>query len=495
MKDREYYHILTKKLKYPAGNFINGSYMSAQSGETLATINPATNKVLTTIAASNEFDVNAAVANAREVFNSGVWSELHPSKRKSILLHFSHLIRENLEELAVLESLDSGKPIADCLNVDVPETANCIAWHGEAQDKLYDQISPSGNDALGMIVREPIGVVGAVLPWNFPLLMTAWKLGPALATGNSVVVKPSEMTSLSTLRLAELALEAGIPPGVFNVVTGTGAAVGSALGLHHDVDAISFTGSTATGRRFLEYSAQSNMKRVVLETGGKSPCVVFEDADLDRVAEHLACSFLGNMGQTCTANTRLIVHNSCKEALLSRLKVECDKWKIGDPLDPQTRLGPLVSKEHLSKVTSLIQKGRDEGAEVIFGGDLAVDTGYFLSPIIFDNVNSNMTVSREEIFGPVLSVLSFDTEEQAISLANDTEYGLAASLFTNDLTRTHRLSRKIQAGTVSVNCYSEGDISTPFGGYKLSGFGGKDNGVDAHDQYSEKKTIWIDLSS
>ncbi|MBQ0782750.1 MAG: aldehyde dehydrogenase [Amphritea sp.] len=494
VKNFEYYSNIANQLQLPNQCFIDGGFRPATSGKTMPSVNPANGEILTEVAAGDEADVNAAVANARVVFESGIWSLMHPSERKQHLLQFAELIRDNLEELSVLESLESGKPVSDCLNIDVPETAKCIAWHAEAQDKLYDQVSPSGSEALGLIVREPIGVAALVLPWNFPLVMAAWKLGPALATGNSVVVKPSELTSMTALRLAELAVEAGIPKGVFNVVTGTGAMAGKPLGLHPQVDIVSFTGSTATGRLFLEYSAKSNMKRVVLETGGKSPCVVLDDADLDRVAEHQAYSFMGNMGQTCTANTRLIVHESLKDALLEKIIGHCKAWKIGNPLDPDTCLGALIGKEHFDKVAGFIQKGQEEGAKLLYGGYAVEGDGYYLSPAIFDGVDNTMSIAQDEIFGPVLSVITFSNDDQAVALANDTDYGLAASLFTRDLTRAHRLARRIKAGTVSVNSYSEGDLSTPFGGYKLSGFGGKDNGIQAHEQYTEQKTIWVDLS-
>ncbi|MEH6650589.1 MAG: aldehyde dehydrogenase [Motiliproteus sp.] len=498
MKSYDDYSTIASQLTLPTQCFIDGAYRAACSGKTMATVNPATGELLAEISAADSEDVDVAVANARSVFDSGVWSSMHPSERKQVLLQFAALIRDNLEPLAVLESLESGKPIADCIDIDVPGTADCIAWHAEVQDKLYDQISPSGNDALGMIIREPIGVAALVLPWNFPLMMAAWKLGPALATGNSVVVKPSEMTSMTALRLAELAVEAGLPKGVFNVVTGSGVMAGKPLGLHPLVDIVSFTGSTATGRLFLQYSAQSNMKRVVLETGGKSPCVVVEGADLDRVAEHQAYSFMGNMGQTCTANTRLIVHYSLKESLLEKIVAHCKSWKIGAPLDPDTQLGPLISKEQQAKVSGFIDKGKQEGAKIIYGDgtfDENHANGYFFTPVIFDEVDNSMSIARDEIFGPVLSVFSVSSDEEAIALANDTDYGLAASVYTNDLNRAHRLAREIKAGTVSINCYSEGDHSTPFGGYKLSGFGGKDNGVQAHEQYTEQKTIWLDLTN
>ncbi len=480
----------------PATNaFVNGKFLGAASGETFTTENPATGAPIAEIAACDRADVDHAVAKAREVFENGAWSRMHPTERKHVMIRLVKLMKRHRHELAVLESLDSGKPIRDCATIDLPETMHCLAWHAEAADKIYDQISPSGDDALGLIVKEPIGVVACVLPWNFPLMMLAWKLGPALITGNSMIVKPAEQTSLSVLRLAELAIEAGIPPGVFNVLPGMGETVGRAIGLHPGIDMVSFTGSTEVGRKFLEYSAQSNLKRIVLECGGKNPCIVLDDAEnLDHAAEQIAYGVFWNMGENCTSNSRLIVHKTIKDELISKLLDKARDWRTGDPLDPANRLGALISREHFDKVLNYIEIGKRDGATAILGGEpLDNGGGYYVPPTIFDGVSPDMTIAREEIFGPVLSVLTCSSEQEAVELANDTDYGLQASVFTASLRRAHRMGRAIRAGTVSVNCYSEGDITTPFGGYKLSGFGGRDNSLQAHDQYTETKTIWINL--
>lgn len=402
------------------------------------------------------------------------------------------LLLANIEELAVIEAVDAGKPVADCLEIDLPETANCIRWHGEAQDKLYDQVAPTGPGALALVVREPVGVVAAVLPWNFPLLMMAWKIGPALATGNSVVVKPAEQTSLTALRLAELALEAGVPPGVLNVVTGMGPDAGEPLGRHMDVDALTFTGSTEVGRKFLEYSAQSNLKEVCLEMGGKSAAVVLSDAEnIADIAETQASAIFWNMGENCTANSRIIAHKDVYDDLVAELAKQVADWPMGDPLDPETRQGPLVSAEHFAKVSGLVDSGKAQGARVVAGGEGG--GGLLFQPTIFADVTPGMDIFQKEIFGPVVGVTRAETDEEAIELANATEYGLAATLYTSNIAKAHRYARKLRAGTVGVNTYSEGDISTPFGGFKASGFGGRDNGIHAHEQYTELKTIWIDL--
>jgi gamma-glutamyl-gamma-aminobutyraldehyde dehydrogenase len=486
---------LSAALKLPTRPFINGAYRQTSSGKRFESINPATGKAFAEIEACALSDVDAAVAAAKASFASGVWSGRHPSERKAVLLRFAELIRANLHELAVMESLDSGKTITDCLTVDVPATADSIAWHAEAQDKLYSRVSPTDHNSLGLILREPLGVVGLVLPWNFPMLMAGWKLGPALATGNSVVLKPSQMTSLTALRMAELAVEAGLPDGVFNVVTGSGQ-IGEALGLHPDVRIISFTGSTEVGRKFLDYSQRSNLKRIVLELGGKNPAVVLSDApSLDFVAEQQAFSILTNMGQNCASNSRLIVHKAVKEELVEKIVAVCKTWKLDDPLDPSTQLGPVVGENHCNSIKKYLGKGREEGARVACGGNHLDRPGYFVEATVFDRVTPEMTVYREEIFGPVLSIIEAQSDDHAIELANDTEYGLTASLYTTDVGKAHRLSRKINAGTVSVNCYSEGDMSTPFGGFKQSGFGGRDNGIEAHEQYTEVKTVWMNLTA
>ncbi|MEM7302740.1 MAG: aldehyde dehydrogenase [Pseudomonadota bacterium] len=484
---RDEYAAIAGDLSFPKAAFIDGKYRAGNGGS-LVTSNPATGETLAEIAACNADDVDFAVSKARETFEHGHWSRLHPSERKGILIRLTKLITRNRRELAVMESLDSGKPIRDCETIDLPETIDCIKWHAEAIDKIYDQTGPSGDDALSIISREPVGVVGCVLPWNFPLLMMAWKIGPALAAGNSVIVKPAEQTSLTALRLAELAYEAGIPSGVLQVLPGNGPSVGEPLGLHVDVDMISFTGSTETGRRFLRYSADSNLKKIVLECGGKNPAVVLEDAEhLDSVAAHIVNAAFWNMGENCSAASRLIVHKTVKDELLERIVAKAREWKTGDPLDPQNHLGALIDGEHCKKVASYLA-----GAEkALIGGE---PDGAFVPPTIFDSISTDNKLAKEEIFGPVLSVIEVASTEEAIAVANDTEYGLAASLFTSNVKSALRSARDLRAGTVTVNCYGEGDLTTPFGGYKQSGFGGRDNGIHAHDQYTELKTIWVDLS-
>ncbi|MGQ7248732.1 aldehyde dehydrogenase [Halomonas sp. V046] len=484
------------RLDYRAEAFIDGQFVAARCGATFATYNPATGEVLTRVAACDGDDVDAAVVAARAVFERGDWSQLPPAERKAVLQRFADLVDEHRLELAVLESLEAGKPIGECFNVDILDTANTLRWHAEAIDKLYDSLSPSGSGVVSMITREPIGVVGAVLPWNFPAMMAGWKLGPALAAGNSVVLKPAELTSLSTLRLAELGHQAGLPNGVLNVVPGLGHVAGKAIGLHPDIDLAAFTGSTDIGRRFLEYSAASNLKRVVLECGGKNPQIVMADAtDLPAIAGNVLASAFWNMGENCSAGSRLIVQREIKEPLLDELRRQLDAdWRVGDPLDPGVQLGALIERDHLDKVLGHIEKAKAEGLEVVAGGSRIGDTGYFIAPTIFDEVPASAALAQEEIFGPVLAVICVDSEEEAIAVANDTCYGLAASLYSNDINRVHRMARAIRAGTVSVNCFSEGDITTPFGGFKQSGFGGRDKSIFAHDQYCELKTTWIQLA-
>jgi len=487
------YKAIAANLIFPDKVLIEGVFQDAAGGETFDTLNPANGEVLARIPACGATDVEAAVASARRAFESGSWSGLHPSARKAILLKLADLIDENTTELAVMEALDAGKPITDCVEIDIPDTANCIRWHAEAQDKLYDQIAPSAPDAVGLIVREPIGVVAAVLPWNFPLMMMAWKIGPALATGNSVIVKPAEQTSLTALRLGALALEAGVPPGVLNIVTGMGPDVGEPLGRHMDVDAVTFTGSTEIGRKFLIYSAESNTKEVCLEMGGKSAAVVLEDAsDIPRIAEIQAGAIFWNMGENCTANSRIIVHHTLYDALIAELEKQAATWVVGDPLDPETQNGPLISAEHMAKVSGLVETGKAQGARVVCGGEAG--EGLLFKPTIFAEVTPEMDIFQHEIFGPVLAVTKADSDEHAIELANNSAYGLDATLYTRDIAKAHKYARALKAGTVGVNTYSEGEISTPFGGFKASGFGGRDNGVHAHDQYTELKTIWIDLN-
>ncbi|MEO1108909.1 MAG: aldehyde dehydrogenase [Pseudomonadota bacterium] len=482
------YKSIAAGLTLPTGAFIDGAFRPAISGDTFETVNPATSGKLTDIAACGAADVDFAVEKAREAFDDGRWSKLHPSDRKDVLIRLCKLMTRNARELAVIESIDSGKTIYDCETVDLPESIHCLKWHAEAIDKIYDQVSPASDDHIAMVVREPIGVVGLVLPWNFPLLMLAWKIGPALAAGCSVVVKPATETTLTALRLAELAMEAGIPRGVLNIVPGGGAEVGEPIGRHMDIDMVSFTGSTVTGKRFLTYSAESNAKEVVLEMGGKNPAIVMEDAEnLDRVAAHVVNGAFWNMGENCSASSRLIVHKDVKAELLERIAHHAKQWNIGEPLDPETRMGALVSKGHYTKVCGYL----DQAENVVIGGKAADG---FVEATVVEVPGNDSTLAREEIFGPVLSVIEVSGLDEAVKIANDTDYGLCASIFTANAKRAIRGARAIRAGTVTVNSFGEGDITTPFGGYKQSGFGGRDNSVHAHDQYTQLKTIWIDLA-
>lgn len=489
----EEYKALAQSMEIGGSAFIGGIARPAISGETFASTNPATGTTLAHVAACGKADVDLAVHKAREAFADGRWRNLAPAERKRALLAFARRIERNRHELAVLESLDSGKPVAECQTIDLPETVNTIRWHAELIDKIYGRTAPVDPGVTALVVREPIGVVGCVLPWNFPLLMMAWKIGPALASGCSVIVKPAEETSLTALRLAELAHEAGIPAGVLNVVTGTGPAVGEPIGLHPDIDMVSFTGSTETGKRFLRYAADSNLKRIVLECGGKNPAVVFEDAeDLDLVAEQVVLGAFWNMGENCSASSRLIVHEAVKEDLLARILAYMREWRMGDPLDPSNRVGALVSRAHFEKIKSFVDRIAAEKLTLVTGGETERDI--FIEPTVVCDVTHDSSFFQEEIFGPLLSVTTFSSVSEAIALANDSTYGLAASLYTGSLKRALKVAREIQAGTVTVNCFGEGDITTPFGGFKQSGFGGRDKSIFAHDQYTELKTIWIDTS-
>lgn len=485
----EEYQALAGDMDLPAAAFIDGGYR-AGAGKKLSSLNPATGNTLCYIAACNASDVDFAVQKARESFDQGHWRSQSPASRKAVLIKFAKLIVRNRHELAVMESLDSGKPINDCATVDVPETVQTLLWHAEAIDKIYDQTAPTGEDAIAMIVREPIGVVAAVLPWNFPLLMLAWKIAPALAAGNSVIVKPAEQTSLTALKVAQLGAEAGLPRGVLQVLPGDGEAVGEPLGRHLDVDMLSFTGSTETGRKFLRYSADSNLKKVVLECGGKNPAVVLEDAEhLDWVAEHIVNGAFWNMGENCSASSRLIVHKNVKVELLKHIVARCREWRTGDPLNPANRMGALIDNAHCKKVAAYLKP--EIPVTTLLGGEF---DGNYLPPTIFDNVPATHPLAVEEIFGPVLSVITVSSTDEALEIANASHYGLTASVFSANGKNALKAARALRAGTVTVNCYGEGDITTPFGGYKQSGFGGRDNGVHAHDQYTELKTIWIDLS-
>ncbi|EER62070.1 Aldehyde Dehydrogenase [Acidovorax delafieldii 2AN] len=475
--------------------FIDGRFVDAEDCQTFATINPANGRKLADVAACQPADVDRAVQAARRAFESGVWSQQHPRERKRVLLRLAALIELHRDELALLETLDMGKPISDALAYDLPETAKCFAWYAEAIDKQYDEIAPTGPEALATITREPIGVVAAVVPWNYPLMMASWKIAPALAAGNSVLLKPAEQSPLSALRLAELAAEAGVPQGVFNVLPGLGPVTGQALGLHMDVDCLAFTGSTATGKRFMAYSSQSNLKRVWLECGGKSPHIVFDDCpDLDKAAQAAAVGIFSNQGEVCIAGSRLYVQNGIYDRFMDKVAQYAQGMRPGDPLDPATTMGAIVDETQMRRVLGYIESGLSEGAQLRTGGQRArtATGGYYVEPTIFDCPRQAMRIVNEEIFGPVLAAQRFSTEDEAVALANDSPYGLGAGLWTAQLGRAHRISRRLRAGLVWVNCYFDGDITVPFGGVKQSGFG-RDKSLHALDKYSDFKTTWINL--
>ncbi len=487
---------LAKALTPRTQAFIDGKYQPAVKGATFDCINPATGKSIAQVASCDTADVDLAVAGARRAFDAGHWSRRAPAARKKVLLRFAELIRKHREELALTETMDMGKPITDSLKIDVPAAANCIAWYAEAVDKVYDEVAPTSHDSLALITREPSGVVGAIVPWNFPLLMATWKLGPALATGNSVVLKPSEKSPLTALRVAELALEAGLPEGVLNVVPGFGYTAGEALAMHMDVDCVAFTGSTRVGKLMLEYAGRSNMKRVWLECGGKAPNVVMGDvADIERAASAAAFGIFFNQGEMCSAASRLVVHEEVAEAMLEKIVEIGRTMSPGDPLDPKTRLGAIVDQVQLNTVLGFIESGKNEGAEIRLGGNRArkESGGFFVEPTVFANVEPKMKIAREEIFGPVLSTITFKDADEAVRIANDVSYGLTAAVWTRDITTAHRIAKSLRAGTVFVNCYDADDITVPFGGFKQSG-NGRDKSLHAMDKYTELKTTWIDLS-
>ena len=475
--------------------FIDGHYVPARSGATFDCISPIDGRLLGAVASCDGADAELAVVSARSAFDSGVWSRQAPAKRKAVMLRFADLLEAHSEELALLETLDMGKPISDALAVDLPGSIDSIRWCGEAIDKIYDEVAATAPDQLGLVTREPVGVVAVIVPWNFPLMMASWKLGPALATGNSVILKPSERSPLTAIRIARLALEAGFPAGVLNVLPGYGGNVGKALALHRDVDTVAFTGSTQVAKQLLVYAGESNMKRVWLEAGGKSPNIVFADApDLQVAAEAAAAAIAFNQGEVCTAGSRLLVQASIKARFVPMVIEALKAWKPGHPLDPDTNVGALVDSRHLEGVLQRIQGGQEEGARLLLGGRVALEEsgGSYVEPTLFDNVSNGMKIAREEIFGPVLSVIEFDDAEEAVRIANDTPYGLAAAVWTADLSRAHNVARALRAGSVWVNLYDGGDMMAPFGGYKQSG-NGRDKSLHAFDKYTEIKATWIQL--
>jgi acyl-CoA reductase-like NAD-dependent aldehyde dehydrogenase len=478
----------------PSQFMIDGRPSYAADGATFKTRSPRDGRLIGGVPAGGAADVDKAVRSARKAFETGPWRQMHPSDRKRILVRLGDLVDEHLEELALLETLDTGKPIRETRAVDVSETAKNFRYYGEAIDKVYDEVAPTDTAKVIILRREPLGVIGIITPWNFPIMLAAWKIAPALAMGNSVVVKPPKQTSHSLMRLAALALEAGVPEGVFNLVTGTGAVAGQALARHPDVDMISFTGSTDVGKELMVYSGQSNLKRLSLELGGKGPSIVTASADLDKAATGVFWGVYYCSGQICHAGSRLIVHRSVKDELLERLVRIADVTRLGDPFEAATELGTIVDKTQFDRVMRYIDVGAEQGASLYYGGRqvLAESGGYYIEPTIFDHVRSDMAIARDEIFGPVLSVIDYEDEADAIRIANDTEFGLAAAVWTRDLSTAHRLADAVRAGVVWVNTSNNGDMGSPFGGFKQSGFG-RDQSIHALDKYGDLKSIWLQL--
>ncbi len=479
----------------PGRLFLGGKWLDAASGKTFPTTNPATGEVLTQLAEADERDAAIAVAEARKAFESGPWPEMSASDRGRLLWKIGDLIDKHNEELGTLETLDNGKPIFESRYVDLPMVAEVFRYFAGWATKIHGETVPVKGPFLNYTLREPIGVVAAIVPWNFPLLMAAWKIAPALAAGNTVVLKPAPWTSLTALRLAEVFQEAGAPDGILNVVTGSTRDLGRALVRHPGVDKISFTGSTATGQEIMRESA-ATVKRVSLELGGKSPNIVFADADLDAAVRGATIGIFYGKGEVCAAGSRLYVDKKIKDDFMQKLVERTKKTVPGDPLDPKTRFGSLVSQEQMTKVLSYIEKGKQEGAKLVAGGERAAfgdGKGFFVQPTVFDEVGNHMTIAREEIFGPVLATIAFTDVEEAVRAANDNPYGLAAAVWTRDIAKAHRVARRLQAGTVWINTYNNYDPAAAFGGYKMSGYG-RELSMHALEQYTELKSVWVNLA-
>ncbi len=474
---------------------VGGQWQAAQSGQTLDVVSPIDGRMLCQMAQAGAVDVDAAVHAARAAFECGPWPRMAPAERKKILHRIADRIEAHHTELAVLGVRDNGTEIAMAWKAEPGSAAGTFRYYAECVDKINGEIAPTPEGTLGLIHKEPVGVVAAIVPWNFPLMIGAWKIAPALAAGNSVVLKPSEDASLALLRLAQLCLDAGLPPGVLNVVTGTGAEAGDALARHMDVDILTFTGSGPVGRLLLKASAESNLKRVYLELGGKSPNIVFDDAvDLAQAAKVSAMGIFRNSGQVCVAGSRLLVQRSVHEELVDRLHKIAASVRVGDPLDVTTEIGAVSSARQLAKNLAAVQAAQEQGARLRVGGGVLqpVAGGSYMAPALFDAVTPDMTLAREEIFGPVLAVMSFDDEDDAVRLANDSNYGLASAVWTGSLSRAHRMVRAIKAGVVHVNTYGGPDITVPLGGVRQSG-NGHDKSMHALDKYLDLKTAWIQL--
>ncbi len=485
---------LAEGLEIEARAFVNGQYQDALAGETRATMNPANGDKIADVANCGTEDADHAVSVARSTFESGVWASMAPADRKMVLVRWAELIEDHAEEIALLECLDVGKPIADTTGVDVPSAARTIRWSGEEIDKVYDEISPAPADCLALVQRLPLGVVAAIVPWNFPLSTTAWKLAPSLATGNSVILKPASNTPLSALCIAGLASEAGLPDGALQVLPGPGGSLGRHLALHDDIDGMTFTGSTEVGKQLMQYSGESNLKRTFLELGGKSPNIVFADSNLEKAATFAAIAVFYNGGQTCTAGTRLIVEESIRERFVEMVIEKSKGWMPGDPLDPATAMGPMIDAAQLKTVADYVDVGREEGASLMSGGSqvMADSGGCYYEPTIFDGVNNRMRIAQEEIFGPVMSVIGFKEAEEAVAIANDSIYGLAGAVWSNNINTAHKVAAAVRVGTMGINNYFGGDVTVPFGGFKQSG-NGRDKSIHAFHDYTELKTTWIEF--
>lgn len=485
------------KLDYPSDLFINGKYQKSISDNFFDNISPINGKIVNKVSFAQKEDVDFAVTRARKVFNKGYWSNLSPAQRKKILLKFAELLERDRLELSLLDTIDMGKTINDTFNADLPTSIDNIEWYAEIIDKLFDDISPSSKKYMGLITKEPVGVVAAIVPWNYPLWMAIWKIAPALIAGNSVILKPAEQSPMSAIKIGSLLSEAGLPDGVFSVLPGDGPLTGKSLCIHNDIDCVAFTGSGEVGKLILQYSGQSNMKRVQLECGGKSPNIIFADyPDLDAAAEASAYAIFGNQGEVCSAGSRLIIQKEIEKDFIKKISEISKKMQPSNPLSPDSFAGAIVNKEQLEKINKYVTLGKEEGAEIEIGGNITMkDTGgFYHEPTIFKNVSNNMRIAQEEIFGPVLTTMNFTTYQEAINIANDSQFGLAAGVWTKDINKAIKASREIKAGTVYINNYEEGvDSTIPLGGYKQSGIG-RDNGYQALENYLQVKSTWIKIN-
>ena len=473
---------------------INNQWRESSSGKTMDVVNPATEEVIAQVASAGKDDVDAAVAAARAALN-GPWGAMSARERGRLVSRLADRLLERVDEIARLETLHNGKPISESRNIEIPAAAECLEYFAGWADKVMGETIPVKGNYLAYTLREPIGVVAAIVPWNFPLLLAAWKVAPALACGNTVVLKPASQTPLTALALGEIAVEVGLPPGVLNVITGPGSSVGQAIVEHPGVDKIAFTGDTATGKAIMK-SAADTLKRITLELGGKSPNIVLPDADMEAAIRGATVGIFYGKGEVCAAGSRLLVARSIKDEFMEKLAGRAKKMTAGDPMDPKTRFGALASKKQLETVLRYVETAKKEGAELVAGGaraDIGTGKGYFVQPTVFDKVTPEMTIAREEIFGPVLATIEFADLDEAIARANDSQYGLAAAVWTRDIKKAHYVARKLQAGTVWVNTYNVYDTAAPFGGYKASGFG-REMSAHALEHYTQVKTVWIDLN-